>query len=347
MSSVKANQIAALLRGQAESLKKSAASSTGAPSCADGIAQVTAGTVPTDPGEAELKAGMPTDGTPGDDTKDVVPGENLNPSGTPSADKGAPADIPKMASEKVAAVRNALLSTFPNLKSASAEPATADPATAPAATPVPDATQTAVEDPAKSAAVGELDLSPDMLIKLAKQILSTSEGVAYAQDTLEKAAGAEQASEMIKAAKAAADAHDETLYTKHAAFNEGMSKAAAIHADLSALITEADADEILKTAALHCDAIDQLEHPLLKAAYAEGMEDAAALEGGAEAGLEEPAMPGAGEQLSMEDVVALLQEMIASGEISEEDVIAGLQELQGAGPTAAAAPMEEPAAAAA
>jgi hypothetical protein len=287
MTPVKPNHLAALLKSQAAAVVKSASSSTGEPSTADGVAQVTKATVPTDPGEAELKNQMaPSDGTPGDDTNALVPGENLNPSGTPSADKGAPAELPKMASERVSNVRNALLSVFPGQAKAAASPAVASAAAA------------VVEDPSKSAAVGDsgLDLSPDMLVKLAKEVLSTNEGVAFARYTLEKSAGAEHADEMIKAAHAASVSHDETLYIKQAAFNEGMSAAARIHGELSHVVTEAEAGEILKQASLHCTNLDALEHPMLKEAYATGMEDGAALEEGAEAGAAEPEIPMGGEQ---------------------------------------------------
>lgn len=342
MTPVKPNHLAALLKSQAAAVVKSASSSTGEPSTADGVAQVTKATVPTDPGEAELKNQMvPADGTAGDDTNTLVPGENLNPSGTPSADKGAPAELPKMASERVTNVRNALLSVFPGQAKTAAAPG-ASPAVASAAAAV-------VEDPSKSAGAADsgLDLSPDMLVKLAKAVLSTNEGVAFARYTLEKAAGAEHADEMIKAAHAASVSHDESLYIKQAAFNEGMSAAARIHGELSRVVTEADAGEILKQASLHCTNLDALEHPMLKEAYATGMEDGAALEEGAEAGAAEPEIPMGGEQLTMDDVIALLQEMIAKGEISEEDVAAGLQELQagGGGDPAAMDPAADPAAA--
>lgn len=328
MSAIKPNHIASVLRLQAEALVKKASSSTGEPSTADGVVQVTKGTIPTDPGEDELKDGMPANGVMGDTTKTLETGFT-NPSGTPAADKGAPAEMPKAASERARSLRNALFSNFPTLAKAAAEKAAAEkgaPAAPAEATPVAS----------KSAAVaGELDLSPDMLIKLAKQILTTGEGVDFARYTMEKAAGAEAADEMIRNATAAARAHDESSYTKQAAFNEGMAKAAAIHAELVTLISDDDAGEILKQAGAHCDCLDAYAHPLLKRAYATGMEDGAALEEGAEAGAEEPAIPMGGEQLSMEDVVALLQEMIDSGEITEEDVVAGLSELQaGADPAA-------------
>lgn len=346
MTPVKPNHVAALLKSQAAAIVKSASSSTGEPSTADGVSQVTKATVPTDPGEAELKNQMlPKDGVPGDDTNTIVPGANLNPSGTPSADKGAPGELPKMASSRVAAVRDALSAFLPAQAKAAAAPGV------PAITPQVAAAASVV-DPSKSAAAGDsgLNLSPDMLIKLAKVVISTGEGVAYARYALEKSAGAEHADQMIKAAHAASVAHDETLFIKQAAFNEGMSTAAQIHGELSQLITEADADSIFKQASLHCANLDALEHPLMKEAYATGMEDGAALEEGAEAGAEEPAIPMGGEQLTMEDVIALLQEMIASGEISEEDVVAGLQELQGgeaaADPMAAAEPAADPMAAA-
>lgn len=334
MIPVKPNHLAKILRDQAEAVVKSASSSTGAPSTADGVAQVTKVTVPTDPGEAELKKDLPTDGVAGDSTN-AMETAALHPSSTPAADKGAPGELPKMAAARVSNVRNALLSVFPGV-AVKAAAGTAAPAAAPAAGVAP----------AKSASApaGDLDLSPDMLIKLAKAVLATNEGVAFAQYTMEKAAGAEHAADMINMARASALAHDDTLYTKQAAYNEGLSKAAAIHAELSAMITEADADSIIKQASLHCTNLEILGHPMLKAAYADGMQDAASLEGGAEAKDDKPSIPGGGEQLTMEDVVALLQEMIAKGEISEDDVVKGLQELEsqngGADPSGGAPPAD-------
>lgn len=315
MSKVQAKHLATLLKQQAAAvLNKSASSSTGAPSTADGVAQVTAGSVTPDPGNAELRANsLPANAEPSDDTDTLVPGKNLNPSATPNADKAAPAELPKMAAERVARVRNALTAVLPSAQKA----------------PTPTQSQPSVADQHKSAASETaLDLSPEMLVKLAKAVLSTNEGVAFAHYTLEKAAGAAHADQMIKAAHAAAVAHDEVLFTKQAAFDEGMQRATNIHRELSSLISESDADSILKQASLHTKNLDELEHPLLKMAYAAGMDDAHALEAAEEAGEGEPALPMGGEELTMEDVIALLEEMIANGDISKEEVEAGLKELE-------------------
>ncbi len=341
---VKPNNVAALLRSQAGILSKAASTDSAGDSAADGVARVTKGTIPTDPGEAELKEGLPTDGQAIDDSLKDITTQVTNPSGTPAADKGAPAEMPKAANSRVGALRTALFTAFPG----AAEKAAA--ATADKGAPAAGA------EPAKSAssAVGGLDLSPEMLIKVAKVMLATEEGCAQVERAFAKEAGDAAAKDMIKAATAASDAHTHTFFQKQAAVNEGMSKAAAIHSQLLEMITEEEADQILKQAGVHCEALEALEHPLLKAAYATGMEDGAALEEGAEA-MEappvegaapgaEPEIPMGGPQLSMEDIVALLEELVASGQISQEDVTTGLAEFQAAGgaaPTEGGAPPAE------
>ena len=107
-------------------------------------------------------------------------------------------------------------------------------------------------------------------------------------------------------------------------------------------MTEAHADAIIKQAALHQETLASLDHPLLKAAYAQGMDDAslmaAADEAGAPEGAEPPAdgaspadeaLPMGGESLSEEEIMALLQEMLASGQITEKDILEAVQATSG------------------
>ena len=197
--------------------------------------------------------------------------------------------------------------------------------------------------PAAATTMPAADLSPDVLAKIASAVLSTEEGIGFVHSMFEKQAGEAAARSMIQEAILSAEQFDTVEQVKSAAFEDVFSKAAAIHADLSQIITEEDADSIRKTAAIHQAALMELDHPLLKAAYAAGMDDAAGMEAAEDEGGEgaaDAAMPMGGEQLSEEEILALLQEMIASGEITEEDVAAALQASEGGeGAAAAGAPV--------
>jgi hypothetical protein len=265
------------------------------------------GTVPKDPGEAELKADQPADGI----------------------------------SKKAARIRAALCKTNPTFAAQlGKEAGTPAPSAAPAAAPAAPENHS-------------IDLSRDTLAKIASAILSTDAGVRFVHDTLEKQAGEQAARVQIQEAIMASQVFDQTEQVKSAAFDDLGYKVAEIHGALvESGITEQDAEAIIKQASVHQLKMASYEHPLLKQAYAQGMDDAALLAaaedaGGAEgAPPVEEAMPMGGEDLSEEEIVALLQEMIASGEITEEEIAEAIAATQGGGAEgggaeAAAAPAPE------
>lgn len=347
------NAVTAVLRGYAQKL-----ASGGSPdrlNVADGQGGITTskGTIPTDPGEAELKADMPADSTArSSETPNSNP-DRLNVAdgqGGITASKGTIPKDPGLADLKADIPADGAVRKSARVDNIRKSIVAANPALAPKVTPV--ASQQKSAAPAK-AEPAPLDLSQDTLAKIASSVLSTEEGISFVHDLFEKQAGEAAARDMIREAVEAANAFDQTEQVKSAAYNDVFTKAASIHDNLVAQgITEADADLILKQASYHQAELLKLDHPLLKRAYAEGMDDAALMAAADEAGgapaeggapMEgappmDEAIPMGGEQLSEEEIMALLEEMIASGEITEEEVLAAVQATEGGGE---GAPAEE------
>ena len=329
------NEVVALLRGYAKKI-----ASAGAPdrlTVADGQGGISthSASPKKDGGEEDLKQDQPTDGTGRKSNTPSSTPDRLNISdgqggisthgAQPKKDGGEaelkqdqPADgsVRKSASDRVNAIRNAIGAANPKL--------------------APVAQQKAAFAPARPAAPS-IDLSQDTLAKIASAILATEDGINFTHSLFEKQAGEAAARQQIQEAIMAAQSYDDSKQIKSAAFDDVFSKAAQVYADLQTIITEDEADEILKIAHIHQEALLELNHPLLKQAYAAGMDDAALMEAADEAGGEEgappvdEALPMGGEDLSEEEILALLEEMIASGEISEEDVMAALQATEGGG----------------
>jgi hypothetical protein len=279
-----------------------------------------------DPGEEDVKADQPADGKTrtaasiggSPDRMTVADGQGgiSTQQAQPTKDPGEaevkadqPADGTVRKSARIENIRAAILGK--------------QPASAPATQP---AEKSAAPTPAP-----QLDLSQDTLAKIATAILSTEDGIEFTHRLFEKEAGAAAAREQIMEAIAAAEHYDTTETIKSAAYADVFEKAAGIETALSQIITEDDADDILKTAQVHQEALASLEDPMLKMAYAQGMDDAALMEAADEAGEAgeggdiEGALPMGGEDLSEEDVLALLEEMIAEGLITKEDVDQAIQ----------------------
>jgi hypothetical protein len=330
------NEITAMLRNYAVKL-------AGAPdrlTTADGQGGITTSKqeAKKDPGEADLKADLPTNAPARTTDKPASPPDRLTTADgqggitaahqEPKKDPGetdvkkdmpANASVRKSASNRVANIRAALQGANPALgfQEQSKE-------AAPIAQPMPG-----------TGAGENFEMSQDLLAKIASAALSTEEGAAFIHGLLEKQAGAAVARERMMEAIEAADVYDAVGQVKSAAVDDVFSKAAAIYEDLSQSITEEDADGILKTAAIHQSALIELEHPMLKQAYAAGMDDAALMEAADESQGEEgvpptdEALPMGGEQLGEEEILSLLQEMIASGEITEEDIMQAVSASEG------------------
>jgi len=367
MSEKNANRVTAVLREYAEKMAKQAASA-GAPdrmTTADGQGGITTSQASPkkDPGEGDVKADMPANGTKNEaasipagapdrlttaDGQGGITASSASSTKDPGEDevkKDMPADgtmrvSSKSASDRVARIRATLMNANPALaeKVKAAETANAATKTAKTAGAAAAAHTTEGE--------GKISYSQETLAKIASAVLSTEEGFSFVQDVLEKQAGEAAAREQILEAIEAANAYDQSEQIKAAAYHGAVTDAEQIHDELYAAgVTEEDADAILKQAALHQDRINSYDHPLLKQAYATGVDDAAMLAAADEAaGAEgvppvDEALPMGGEDLSEEEILALLQEMIASGEISEEDIMAAL-DAEGGGMAEEPAPEE-------
>ncbi len=310
------------------------------------------GTIPKDGGEALVRADIPAnaavrttttpDGSPDRMTVAGNDGEGgiTTEKGTIKADPGLAevrSEIPenaavrKSAAARINSIRAAVTTANPQLGAR----LPSQPAGTPAA---------AIHKAAGSVAAQggpTLDCSEVVLAKIARQILATDEGMSLAYAVFEKEAGEKAAAERISEAIAASHQFDAVEREKSASINDGMTKAASLYTSLCQYISESDADEIIKTAHVHQTALDELSHPMLKQAYAQGMDDAAAIEGAEEAGPipggegdpaaegappEDGAIPMGGEQLGEEEILQLLTEMVQSGEITPEELAAALGE---------------------
>ncbi len=354
-----AHHVTALLRSYATKMAADKAAANGSPdrmTTADGQGGITAskGTVPADPGEAELKVNQPTDGaanaaqgsgggspdrmTTADGQGGITASKGTVPKDPGEAElkRNQPADgISKKASKLRAALIGANSHFADKLgKSASG------------------AAPTGGGAPQAPAAPQPIDLSESTLAKIASAMLSTDEGARQVYRTLEKQAGEAAARAQIQEAIEASAVYDEVDQVKSAAIDDIGYKARAIYDGIVQVgITEEDADAIIKQAAFHQTQMAAFDHEMLKAAYAGGMDDAALLAAAEEAGGAEgappveEAMPMGGEELGEEEIIALLEEMLAAGEITEEQIAEAVAAAGGGGGAdPAAAGGEDPAA---
>lgn len=171
------------------------------------------------------------------------------------------------------------------------------------------------------------DLSPEALMKLASTIISTEGGLAAVEPVLMKAAGVEAARQIMAQA---VDSYSNFVH-QQAAYEEYVKQASevqnyedAVFEEFFKSASEKDQEQIVKFAAVHGEALGNIENDMLKQAYIQGAEDAAAME---DAGGE---LPGAEGPASIEQIAQLLEAMVASGEIDEETAMGILQELASA-----------------
>ena len=176
------------------------------------------------------------------------------------------------------------------------------------------------------------DMSPDALLKLAATIMNTEGGLEAVEPVLLKAAGVEAAKQIIEQATQAHNVfmNQQYEFNKAAAEQEYLEKyaaeqEAAVMADFLKSASAEEKEQIVKFASIHSEALENIEDPMLKQAYMQGAEDAAAMEdaGGAE-------LPGAEGGASIEQIAELLQAMVEAGEIDEQTAMGVLQELSGA-----------------
>jgi len=181
------------------------------------------------------------------------------------------------------------------------------------------------------------DFSDEFLRKMAYAIVETEGGLEAVEPILLKHAGQEEARELLT--KAASE-YDNLVALSEQIQNEEMYKMAAEYEAVmqaEELLKSASEDEremILKTAAVHDENCSQYDDYLLKVAYMAGAGDAAAMmdEEAAMPEGEEAGLPGAAQgEPSVEEIVQLLDAMVASGEIDEETAAQVVEQLAGGG----------------
>jgi hypothetical protein len=161
-----------------------------------------------------------------------------------------------------------------------------------------------------------LDFDPSFHFKLASAILATEEGRTFAQQVLEAQHGAAEASDLVKAA---------AFMEQQAQVLEQMEQdgvGAAEQAFLSASPEEQEA--IVKLANVHATAKSGLNHEMLKLAYDDGAATAAGM---GDAGMLDKDPGAETDNISEEDIVAVLDQLVQSGQIKPEEAQAILQEL--------------------
>jgi len=178
----------------------------------------------------------------------------------------------------------------------------------------------------------QLSFGPDSLLKLAAAIFETQEGVDAVLPVLRKKAGQEAAISLLKQAS---DEY-ETQLAEHA-YMEKLAYAAQMEQHETEMFiaeivksasSQEEADMLLKTAAQHMSNRDALGDEFLKAAYDQSVEDAAEMVAAEEEG-GEPELAGADGEPTVEQILMLLEQAVASGEISEDDAIMIAQALMG------------------
>lgn len=311
-------------------------------------------TDPSDRGEASAPTdppivGLPPNKPPAGGVK--ADDQTLQPVGTgeavPSTEsqnaKDEAATSPTDALAKIAgngemAARLARITAAAKSASAPAPASTTAPAPAPAAaTPAGSTTP-------KNASETPTNFDQDTLAKLGSLALSTERGQAYMLELVEQDLGAKEAHVMIADAVAAHYAFGKTASaTEQQAYNawclEEQQKAAAFQqrqqaaAELEHILANsspAEAAQIRKIAAMHQWAEDNLKHPLLKAAFAQGMQEGAEDVDAMEAGQE---LPTGEEELAPEDIQMLIQQAVEEGKLPPEVAMQLMDQLaQGASP---------------
>ena len=184
------------------------------------------------------------------------------------------------------------------------------------------------------------DYSDEFLRKLAFAVCETEGGLEAVEPILLKYAGQEEARELMS--KAAAE-YDQLVQLSHAMQQEEMEKLAYEAESLQAaeeMLKNASAEEreqIIKVANIHNKNTAEYADDLLKMAYMAGAGDAASMMDAEamppeEGGGEEAGLPGAAQgEPSIEEIVQLLDAMVASGEIDEQTAAQVVEQLAGAG----------------
>jgi hypothetical protein len=190
---------------------------------------------------------------------------------------------------------------------------------------------------AAEAVASDITLDQASYVKLASVILESEEGVKLATRLLKEAKGAEVANQLINAATQA---------------QENFNKAAAAEAQgaelADAMFKSASAEDqalIIKYAQVHSASAEEIDadttltaeqKQIAKLAYAQGAMDGAAMQDASAEGGAGNLPGGESEEPSPEDILAIVEQLVQSGQLPPEVGQQLIQELTGGGEGAAA-----------
>jgi len=244
-----------------------------------------------------------------DTGKDVPSTENGNA-------KEEAAKSPTTPISKIAGIRQRLDAVLNN------KPATDKPTAKPAAEP-------------KKAGEGDATLqdmtpSDDVLRKIALRVISTEKGAAFVTDLFREDAGEESARELVKSAaeqqRLITEALQQEELYKQAAYNRQL-QLQALWQEYTKNASEEDIKKAILIERTHTKIASTLEYDFEKAAYGQGVEDAAMMQDMMAGGEE---IPGEAPQPSIQEIEALLMQAVQAGEITEEEAMQLLAELEAA-----------------
>lgn len=177
-----------------------------------------------------------------------------------------------------------------------------------------EAGEEAATEENKEAGSSQLELTQDVLAKIASIILSTEEGWEFTEQTLTKEAGAEAARETIATLQKQAEEIE-----KAAAYEQGAADAEAL---IGEMIQTKQAEDVQAIYALGAADAEADLCKLAQAIADESVADLAGGEGmeGAEDVVDEMGSAPEDDDISEEELMQALQELAQEGQIDQEDI---------------------------
>lgn len=215
----------------------------------------------------------------------------------------------------------------PTVKESKPVVATATSSTAPALIP-----EAAASD--KAANVLNMELTTDVLAKIAAIVCSTEDGAAFVQAKLDAAIGPDKTAIVNGYMDKQAEIYNYQMAQAQAEYDAGVKYAEALINDPMFKLGQQMGMESLGMAP---EGLPPAGPEGMPPAGPEGMPPEGGLPPEAMA---EPGMPGGDEDITPEDIIAALQEMVSSGEIDEATATQLVSEIMGAGGEAGGAPAE-------
>lgn len=174
--------------------------------------------------------------------------------------------------------------------------------------------------PEKKATGDDLEGMEDYCAKVAGYLKQTEGGIERFESFLKEECGVKVASEIIAGAQQERDAFLAAQYAQAEAQQKiayvVQAEAASLEQEL-AKMTPAQLDHAVKTAQTHIANLEKLaaKAPELAEAYRAAMEDAEHVVQAAVMGAEAPAIPGGDGEIAPDQIMALIQELVASGQL--------------------------------